>query len=123
MMALMVDDQAARRSRSRAGSTHEVSPESMGEGGSFGFQLVVAPTAGRLRHLPPVRFVGGEEWVSPGQPVALIEQGSASVPVLSPVEARVAGILVRDGEPVMPGQPLVWLDVPHRHDETHGASR
>src|SRR5438874_120928 len=102
MTALMVDDQAARRSRSRAGA-HEVSPESMGEGGSFGFRLVVAPTAGRLRHLPPVRFEGGEEWVSVGQPVAMIEQGLASAPVLSPVEARVAGILVRDGEPVMPG--------------------
>ena len=24
--------------------------------------------------------------------------------------ARVAGVLVREGEPVAPGQPLVWLD-------------
>jgi hypothetical protein len=30
--------------------------------------------------------------------------------VKSPIEARVAGMLVRDGEPVQPGQPLVWLD-------------
>jgi biotin carboxyl carrier protein len=124
MTAAMVDEHAVRRSaQSRARATHEVSPDSMGEGGSFGFRLVVAPSAGRIRHLPPVRFVDGEEWVSAGQPVALIEQGSASVQVLSPVEARVAGILIRDGEPVMPGQPVVWLDVPHRHDDTQGAAR
>jgi len=42
--------------------------------------------------------------------VALIEQGSITVEVCSPVEGRVAGVLVREGEPVMAGQPLVWLD-------------
>jgi biotin carboxyl carrier protein len=30
--------------------------------------------------------------------------------VKSPFDAIVAGILVRDGEPVQPGQPLVWLE-------------
>jgi biotin carboxyl carrier protein len=89
---------------------HEVSPESMGEPGGFGFRLVVAPVAGRLRHIPPARFEDGQEWVSAGQPVAVVEQGSVAVEVRSPVEARVAGVLVRDGEPVLAGQPLVWLD-------------
>ena len=42
--------------------------------------------------------------------VAVIEQGSRSVEVRSPIDARVAGVLVRDGEPVLPGQPIVWLD-------------
>jgi biotin carboxyl carrier protein len=91
---------------------HEVHPDSMGEaGGGFGFRLLVSPAAGRVRHLPPVRFDGGVELVSRDQVVAVIEQGSTSVEVRAPVEARVAGILVRDGEPVAPGQPLVWLDV------------
>lgn len=89
---------------------HEVSPESMGEPGGFGFRLVVSPVAGRMRHLPPARFEDGEEWVSPGQPVAVVEQGSVVIEVRSPVEARVAGVLVRNGEPVAAGQPLVWLD-------------
>ncbi len=101
----------AQQSRS---SLHEVSPDSMGEPGGFGFRLLVSPTGGRMRHLPPVQFVAGEEWVSPGQAVAVVEQGSTSVEVRSPVEARVAGILVGDGEPVAAGQPLVWLDDGHR---------
>ena len=85
--------------------------DSIGEaGGGFGFLLLVSPTSGRMRHLPPEGFEGGVEWVAAGQAVALVEQGSVSVEVRSPVDARVAGILVRDGEPVAPGQPLVWLD-------------
>jgi biotin carboxyl carrier protein len=83
----------------------------MGESaGGFGFFLVVSPAAGRLRHLPPAHFHEGDEWVSAGQPVAMVEQGSAVIEVKSPIEARVAGVLVRDGEPVQPGQPLVWLE-------------
>ncbi len=89
---------------------HDPSPDSMGEPGGFGFRLLVAPTAGRLRHLPPTRFHDGQEWVSAGQPVAVVESGPASVEVRSPMDARVAGILVRDGEPVAAGQPVVWLE-------------
>ena len=94
----------------RRSGLHEVTPDSMGESGTFGFRLLVSPASGRLRHLPPARFHDGEEWVSPGQAVAVVEQGSTSIEVKSPVEARVSGILVRDGEPVAAGQPLVWLD-------------
>jgi biotin carboxyl carrier protein len=83
----------------------------MGESaGGFGFFLVVSPAAGRMRHLPPVRFHDGQEWVTAGQPVAVIEQGAVSIEVKSPFDAVVAGVLVRDGEPVHPGQPLVWLE-------------
>jgi biotin carboxyl carrier protein len=89
----------------------DVSPDSMGESaGVFGFFLVVSPVAGRMRHLPPVQFHDGQEWVSAGQPVAVIEQGTTTIEVRSPFDAIVAGILVRDGEPVQPGQPLVWLE-------------
>jgi biotin carboxyl carrier protein len=89
---------------------HEVAPDSMGEPGGFGFRLLVSPSAGRIKHLPPSQFHDGDEWVSRGQAVVLVEQGSIAVEVKSPIEARVAGMLVRDGEPVQPGQPLVWLD-------------
>ena len=93
----------------------DASSQGVGESGGLAFRLVVSPAAGRMRHLPPVRFEDGVEYVTAGQPVAVIEQGSSSVEVRSPVDARVSGILVRDGEPVMPGQPLVWLDeVPRR---------
>ena len=100
---------------------HEVSPDSMGESGGFAFRLVVSPTAGRMRHLPPVDFHEGMEWVTAGQPVAVIEQGSKSIEVCSPIDARVAGILVRDGEPVAPGQPLVWLDPTPRRTQGNDA--
>jgi len=96
----------------------EASSHAVGESGGLAFRLVVSPAAGRMRHLPPVRFEDGVEYVTAGQPVAVIEQGSSSVEVRAPVDARVSGILVRDGEPVMPGQPLVWLDeVPRRSPE------
>ncbi len=93
-----------------APAVQDPAPGPIGERGSYGFRLVVAPIAGRMRHLPPERFDGGEEWVSPGQPVALIDNGKNVVPVQSPIEGRLAGVLVRDGEPVLRGQPLVWLD-------------
>jgi biotin carboxyl carrier protein len=76
----------------------------------LGFRLVVAPAAGKVRHLPPAQFQDGEEWVGAGQVVAVIEQGSSSVDVSSPVAGRLAGVLVRDGTPVFPGQPLLFLD-------------
>ena len=89
----------------------ESTPHGVGElAGGFGFFLVVSPAAGRLRHLPPARFHEGDEWVTAGQAVAVVEQGSVTIDVISPFEARVAGVLVRDGEPVQPGQPLVWLE-------------
>lgn len=85
-------------------------PESMGERGSFGFRLLVSPISGRLRHLPPAQFRIGHEWVSPGQALALVEQGAQTAEVRSPVEARVGRVLASDGEPVVQGQPLVWLE-------------
>lgn len=87
-----------------------VQGSSMGESVGLGVRLLVSPAAGRLRHLPPVQFHGGQEWITAGQAVALVEQGSVAVQVRSPIDARIAGVLVRDGEPVAAGQPLVWLD-------------
>jgi biotin carboxyl carrier protein len=83
---------------------------SLGESVGLGMRLVVSPAAGRLRLLPAARFHEGEEWVSAGQPIAEVENGPVVSPVVAPHEARVSGILVRDGEPVLQGQPLVWLD-------------
>ncbi len=74
------------------------------------FRMLVAPVAGRLRHLPPAEFHDGEEWVSPGQAVAVVDHGGRTHEVRSPIDARVAGMLVRNGEPVIQGQPIVWLE-------------
>lgn len=75
----------------------------------FGFRVLVAPATGKLRHLPPARFHEGDELVVAGQDVAVIEQGEVEVRVVSPVDGKIAGVLVRDGEPVLKGQPIVWL--------------
>ncbi len=89
---------------------HDIAPDQMGESVGLGVRLLVSPAAGRLRHLPPVQFQGGQEWVSAGQAVAMVEQGTVAVSVESPIDAHIAGVLVRDGEPVAAGQPLVWLE-------------
>jgi biotin carboxyl carrier protein len=88
----------------------EPTPESMGEAGAFAFRLLVSPVAGRLRHLPPTTFRSGEEWVSAGQTVVVVERGSDVVGINSPVDGRLSRMLARDGEPVSPGQPLAWLE-------------
>jgi biotin carboxyl carrier protein len=107
----------------RRSALHEISPDSMGESGGLAFRLLISPAAGRMRHLQPIHFVDGVEWVEAGQTVAVIEQGSAEIEVRSPIDARVSGILVRDGEPVAPGQPLVWLDeAPRRSGPNPGSS-
>jgi biotin carboxyl carrier protein len=89
---------------------HVVHEASVGESLGLPVRLVVAPSAGRLRLLPPSRFHQGEEWVSAGQVIAIVENGPVMHEVRSPSDARVSGVLVRDGEPVHAGQPLVWLD-------------
>lgn len=72
--------------------------------------LIVAPSAGRLRILPPRRFHHGREWVDPGQPLLRIERRAGSDTVLSPVGGRFGGVLGREGEPVIAGQAVAWVE-------------
>jgi biotin carboxyl carrier protein len=83
---------------------------SVGESVGLPMRLVVSPGAGRLRLLPAARFQGGDEWVTGGQAIAEVSNGPIVHTVTAPHDARVAGVMVRDGEPVAQGQPLVWLD-------------
>ena len=99
---------AAKRFRPRV--PQAVHESSVGESLGLSVRLVVAPAGGRLRLRPPARFHEGDEWVSAGQVIAVVEKGSVIHEVRAARTARVAGVLVREGEPVAPGQPLVWLD-------------
>jgi len=72
--------------------------------------LIVAPSEGKLRVLPPKRFRDGHEWVEEGEPVLKIEQPSEVVVILAPMEGRMGGVLGRDGDPVKPGQPVAWIE-------------
>ena len=76
----------------------------------FGFRLVVAPSTGRLRLLPPERFDRGVEVVLAGQAVAHVEQGGVHTPVLAPVAGRVSAVLGLEGEPVTRGTPLMQIE-------------
>ena len=83
---------------------------SVGESVGLPMRLVISPAAGRLRLLPASEFQDGDEWVTGGQAIAEVSNGPVVHTVTAPHDARVAGVMVRDGEPVAQGQPLVWLD-------------
>jgi biotin carboxyl carrier protein len=76
-------------------------------------RVIVAPRTGRVRLLPPVRFLDGHEWVHLGQPVARVEHGVESTEVVSPVEGRVTSVLAVEGEPVVAGQPVMAIEERH----------
>ena len=73
-------------------------------------RLVVTPTAGRVRFLPPRRFAEGREVVDAGQPMARLEQGSRETVVRTPVRGSVSSVLAIEGEPVLPNQPLFAIE-------------
>jgi len=92
-----------------------------GESIGLPMRLVVSPAPGRLRLLPAAQFHDGHEWVSAGQAVAEVTNGPEVHPVVAPHDARVAGVMVREGEPVAQGQPLLWLDETARRPTEPGS--
>lgn len=81
-----------------------------GESAGLPITLIVSPSTGRLRVLPPVIFRGGHEWVERGQPVARVEHGGSADDILAPMYGRMGGVLGRDGQPVKAGQPVAWIE-------------
>jgi biotin carboxyl carrier protein len=73
-------------------------------------RVVVAPSAGRVRLLPPRRFADGRELVERGQPVARLVQGDREIDIVSPVAGRVSSVLAIDGEPLVAGQPVMAIE-------------
>jgi biotin carboxyl carrier protein len=73
-------------------------------------KVVVAPSAGRLRLLPPRSFREGSEWVEVGQALARLENGRGDTVLRSPVGGRVASVLGLEGEPVIRGQAVLAID-------------
>jgi hypothetical protein len=81
----------------------------IGESIGLAITLIVAPTSGRVRVLPPLRFHGGREWVERGQPVGRVEHQGRSDAILAPMRGTLGGVLARDGEPVKTGQANAWM--------------
>jgi biotin carboxyl carrier protein len=73
-------------------------------------RVVVSPAAGRLRYLPPQRFVGGAELVEAGQPVARLLAAGEEILVVAPVGGRVSSVLGIEGEPVVRGQAVLAIE-------------
>ncbi|HEX2088390.1 MAG TPA: biotin/lipoyl-containing protein [Actinomycetota bacterium] len=73
-------------------------------------RLVITPAAGRVRLLPPRRFLEGREIVEAGQPLARLEQGHRHTVIRTPVNGSVSSVLAIEGEPVVPNQPLFAIE-------------
>lgn len=73
---------------------------------------VVAPTVGVFYHSPQpgaAPFVRPDDLVHPGQQVGIVEAMKMMIPVEAEQAGQVLRMLVRDGEPVEHGQPLLAL--------------
>ncbi|HEX2266906.1 MAG TPA: hypothetical protein VHI97_01720 [Actinomycetota bacterium] len=73
-------------------------------------RLVLTPAAGRVRLLPPRRFMKGREVVEAGQPLARLEQGHRHTVIRTPIGGAVSSVLAIEGEPVVPNQPLFAIE-------------
>lgn len=72
-------------------------------------RVVVAPSAGRFRPLPPETFTTEGEWVEPGGVLGQIDLNGVLHPVMSPHRGWVMGMLAMPGQPVVQGEGLFWI--------------
>lgn len=72
-------------------------------------RVVVAPSPGRFRPLPPETFTTEGEWVEPGGVLAQIDLNGTVIPVASPHRGWVMGMLAVPGQPVREGEALFWI--------------
>ena len=72
-------------------------------------RLVVSPCAGRFHPLPPETITTEGEWVTRGQVIAQVHDGSRPWPVESFFEGWLMGMLTLPGQPVTRGEALFWI--------------
>ncbi|MEL7210584.1 MAG: hypothetical protein AAGK32_20520, partial [Actinomycetota bacterium] len=67
-------------------------------------RLVVAPEAGRLR-------VDGRPCsvIRAGDTIASVENSGASIPVTSPFDGFLMGVMPQPGQRIRRGQPVAWI--------------
>ncbi|MFN2593951.1 MAG: hypothetical protein ABR579_03565 [Actinomycetota bacterium] len=90
---------------SRDDPTHFIAPEAV----SIREKVIVSPSTGRFRPLPPETFTAEGEWVEVGQTVGEIDSGSSKVPVTSRHRGWLMGMLGLPGQPVAQGDALFWV--------------
>ena len=72
-------------------------------------RLVVAPAFGRVVIAAPMRFTSEGEVVRAGDVLATVHSADRAVEVSAPFDAWLLAFLVRDGERVEPGAPIVHM--------------
>jgi biotin carboxyl carrier protein len=80
-----------------------MSPET-GEHLDVAERVVVSPQAGLLRVDERVCSV-----VRAGQTIATVENSGSSIPVTSPFDGFLMGLIPRPGQRIRRGQPVAWL--------------
>ena len=89
----------------RDDAIHFIAPEAV----SIREKVIVSPSTGRFRPLPPETFTTEGEWIEVGQTVACIDSGRAEVPVVSSHRGWLMGMLGLPGQPVTQGEALFWV--------------
>lgn len=72
-------------------------------------RLVVSPTLGTFRPLPPDTVTAEGEIVEAGQAIGTVEASGEAVSVTSPFRGFLMGMLAHPGERVREGQAIAWL--------------
>lgn len=90
-------------------AAHVEAPEVVADSAHMRERVVVSPSPGRFRPLPPEVFATEGEWVEPGQVLAEVHNGPSVAVVRSPFRGWVMGMLAIQGQPVKPGEALFWI--------------
>ena len=72
-------------------------------------RIVVSTAHGRVRLTEPAAFTTEGEFVRVGSVIARVESDGRDVDVCAPCDAWVVDFLVREGQRVKPGVPIVHL--------------
>jgi biotin carboxyl carrier protein len=72
-------------------------------------RIVVSPGHGRVKLDAPTAYTAEGEFVRTGHVIACLRSDGRIVDVCAPCDAWIVDFLVRDGQRVEPGEPLVHL--------------
>jgi len=72
-------------------------------------RIVVSPAHGRVHLAKPQSFTAEGEFVRTGAILARLQSDGRDVNVVAPHDAWIVDFLVRDGQRVQPGVPIVHL--------------
>ncbi|HVE75989.1 MAG TPA: hypothetical protein VND22_04375 [Actinomycetota bacterium] len=82
----------------------------LSEAATIDERIVVAPCEGRFRFLPAEHFTAEGEYVIEGQVIGVVvSTNGKEVDVVTPFSGWVMDFMIKDGWPVVPSEPILWL--------------